>query len=488
MVATAAHVAPVRRFPIEVRALSSYDDIRAKREEFQVKVADGSVTTVDLIWHILTIDDIDMPQSLGMDWIRNNPTEFAGIVGNVDAFLEEVLRLAELDLESDDTEVKAWDGLHGLRYWFLRSFIGSKDLMALLSPAWRVRYVRDIYPRIGAHTMSWISTAVLSGITRDTIATAILQRLRRVEINKGVVNDVEDFLRYGGGHDLHAAPIHAALWRLELSRDGMQILRPQIETDPSAGFPEIERRLHVGVKPREDRILGGFPEIPPWFALSNTELAEALRICATKAPAQTLQILRDERVRPRLQPADEDAIVTMATQRMDTIMGVSLETLEGLLDLTDREALARQLKPVQEHYLHAPTAQFLFRIICELSPYEARRRFWQEVIVPVLKPASAAAVYKAWRQMQLEEDDVESELRSRLDEEGYILSTIRRGSHQGKVQWFVDVRGTRYVQDRYEHRYFPTEGDLVLFKPTSGHRLTPTVMAVTFIPVMKDVR
>lgn len=472
----------------EVRTLGSYDAVHAAFEAFEAKVEARTVTIMDIVEYILTIDEAGfetIPQSMGMQWIHRNPARFAGIVDGVDRFVERLLDLAEINPMNEGEDVKAWDGLRALRYWFFRSFICSKELMALLSTGWRETFVRDLYPKVGANNHAWISAAILHGVFREMIAKAIMERLKRVKIEKGVANDVEDFLRYGGG-DIHGAPIHVALRSLGVEQTALTGLREAIRRDPTTGFPEIERRLREGVQPRESTF-GGFPEIPPWFVLNNAELAEALQHCATKAPAETLNVLLDERISPRIKLDDVDQIVTIAYRRVTSLSGVNIQTLERLLTLSSRETLARQLVPVESHHLHKATAQFLFMIVYEL-PREKREKFWESVVVPVLKPVAASTLYCAWRQMKMEEDDIETALLLRLDEEGYILGTITRGRHpKGGIQWMVEANGHTYVQSRDQHRYFPAEGDLVLYK-REGHFLTPSVTAVHFIPVMKDVR
>ena len=174
---------------------------------------------------------------------------------------------------------------------------------------------------------------------------------------------------------------------------------------------------------------------------------------------------------------------------MTSISGVSVEKLERLLTLWDREILARGLNPVHEskRYLHKATAQFLFRIVVELHQ-TSRKEFWDKVINLVLKDVSSPILYCAWRQLKLEERNVEITLRNGLDKDGYLMEPIVKGTHpKGGVQMMVEMNPrNRFVQERGSHRYYPQAGDLVIFKPDSGCQLTPYVRAVHFIPVMKD--
>lgn len=472
---------------MEARTLGSYDAVRTARAEFEDKVEDNSATRVDLIRYILTIDEAGyetIPTSMGMQWIHRNSQSFQKLVGDVDSFLEHALDLAKVSRTDDVEDIEFMDGLHALRYWFLRSIICFKELMGLLTQEWRETFVRDIYPKVGASNSTWISAVVLCGVPREMIAQAILKRLEHVKVEKGMANDVEEFLRYGGG-GVHDAPIHVALRSLGVQLGMIEGLHEAIAQDPTAGFTKIEQHIRMGIQPKETAF-GGFPEIPPWFVLNNDELAQALQICAIKAPAETLNILRDERIKPRLKDADVDTIVTLAYRLMTSLSGVNISTLERLLTFWEREELARQLTPVDAHYLHKTTAQFLFQIVLELSPRAKREEFWESVVVPVLKSVPTSTLYCAWRQLMCDEDEIEQTLLRWLDEEDYAIGMICKRPHfRGGMQMCVDDGLTRYVQAHGNHRYFPKKGDLVLFK-RDGHPLTLKVVAVNFIPVMKD--
>ncbi len=464
---------------LTVREIRSSDERDILEAEFRAKIEGCTATKEDVVGYVLTIC---YNESLGMRWIHAHPEEFGGVVGDVDQFMNWVCEISEIDPEAQtDLNVNAWSGNHMLCYWFIQSFIMSAKTLSLLSLTWRERYVFELYPRFGANNHGWIGNALVSGVSRDIIVYAIIERLRRTKVVEGSVNAIHDFLISGDGDQYD---LLTALLSLGVDRKTADTWLPQLGIDPLPALVEIESRLRQGIQPNLTR----FPDLKPWAVLSNQELADALLICAEKAPGKTLSTLLWSSVKPRLNLDAVDKIVTCARQNMRSLKDVSVETLERLLTLSGRERLARGLNPVSETrpYLHKATAQFLFRIVVEL-PQGQREKFWMDVVPYVLKDVRASVLYPAWRQLKLEEHDVETTLLNWLDRENYLVGTIVQGTHpKGGIQMMVEVDGHRYVQDRYAHRYYPNKGDLVLF-PRTGMSLTPYVTSVAFVPVMKDI-
>jgi|GEM_PF-4047795 len=480
-------------------------DTLTTMQVFAAKVAAGTATREDLVSHILTIDNggyETIPTSLGMDWICENEEAFARVVGDVDEFMDWILQIAGIDLDTTNEETCEEITQSGLRHYFLNRFLLRKYLMSLLTLAWRETYIADVYPRVGACNNSWISTAILTGVSRQTIATAILERLRRTHVAPMSVNDVDDFLDYGEGEGNIIRLMRALVLmgidpdslgdmnpRLTLDpADSLGEMNPRLTLDPVPAFEAIEERVRLGVKPEESKY-ERFASFGPWWVLSNDELEQALMICAEKSSGKTLKILGGETLTKRRGFKAIDKIIVCAARHMTSLSGVNVGTLERLLTLSERESLARHLVPVESYgNLHKTTAQFLFRIIVEL-PKEKRQEFWTDVIEIVLKDVGSSTLYCAWRQLELAETDVEITLRRWLDEDGYLVGTITEGRHpKGRMQWMVEVNDHRFVEDSYFHRYYPKKGDLVLFKPEHGHRLTPHVTSLNFTPVMTDVK
>lgn len=502
-------VALVDRAALRYREITgrgdAYRRLDAECGTFQAKVDRRTATMTDVLNHVLLIEccgyEVD-PTSEGMAWLREHTAEFAAIVGDVDVFVETVLRIVNrVDAEKDDQfDVRM------LGYTFFKSFLGSHALMATLSPAWRERMVREVFPRFGTYNDGWIAAAVQTGVPRKVIADAILARLADPASGKGYAHG---FLTYGR-HERGNAPVPSTV--LRLGREHDRHWYTSMMRDPAPGWEIIERRVserldaveagrpvpklayqlymyfHAHETPTEEekwrRCFDGLDE---WSVLLNEELEAALITCAELRPEESLA--QRAKMLARLSPEMVDLILSDAVGRLTSVSGISDEEM-ARLSLADRKRLAARLVPVDGHLVR-PTAQFLFRLLVDLPTPEERRAFYRDTVARVLADASATALYAAWRQMRLVNEGLDGVLRERLDASGYWLGTIERGIHpKGGVQMLVMYEGhhVRYVEQRdVNHRYYPEVGDPVMFRP-EGARLTPHVIAVTFLPVLKEVR
>jgi len=287
------------------------------------KIKDGQATPTDLLNFVLTISEGEselMTQSMGMNWMHQNPARLQALVGDVDAFLEEVLSIfVQAEACGEPTDVLK------LGRWFFPIFLSSRPLMGLLSPAWRERCVREIYPHFGAPNSDWMRTAVLSGVPRASIARAILDRLERASKNEHLFPVVNEFLRKAQGHRT-SCQIHSALKSLGTSWQKVDALHPGIQHDPSSGFEEIEMCIQQGIVPSE----GTFPTLSAAYLISNHEFEEAIGLCAHANPALTMVTLRDHDVKARLTHKTISKIInTIAEHEVD---GAStyIETIPNL--------------------------------------------------------------------------------------------------------------------------------------------------------------
>lgn len=477
----------VVEFPARIREIRSYRGLDLADEAWKARLASGTATRDDLVVWILTIDDAGyetIPGSMGMQWIWNHPHEFAELVGDVDEFILELLEQVDAAIaDSHEGTARETDISH-LRWWFFKSFPCKRELMTLLSPTMRELWVSEIYTRFGANNNGWIDSVVRLGVPRQVIAAAILKRL-------GDIEDPRDFLEYG--HSNRSSQPWSALWSLGITREEMDRLRPQIQQDPSVGLTEIERRLAAGTIPREGDF-HSFHDFHLWDVLTNEELYQALLVCAEKSPNRTMAIMDDAEVKCRLTLEQVDRLVTSIMRKLTSLHGLTLEMLERHLTLSGREILARQLVPVKADYLGKMTAQFLFKVLCEL-PKNKREAFFWDVIVPVVGEVNPIRLYTAWRQLELNERDLEDTLRDKLDREGYAIGTIREGTipsgkRQGQRQWYVEIRGVRYVCDSDLHRrFYPKAGMEVAFSFERAHWLVPNRVAVVVMtPIMEDIK
>ena len=507
---------------IDVRALrynrvtgtgEAYDRLHAARQAFLDKFENGRATATDVLQFILLEDDCGhetIPTSEGAEWLRHNADRFADTVGNVDAFVETVLGLFHQNVTGDEEYVRgAW--LAG--YEFLRTLVSEPELMLLLSPEWRERMVREVWPEVGSNGNAWIAAAVQTGVSRKVIATAILERLGRVVVTDGVSNCVSDFLLFGRENYTNTNPLASTLGALGETTfsywDSESVNRREaIRLLPETGWTCVERivtarlnaidlgnsvpvrsynvhmRFQEYEKPSEEQMWRAcFRGISSWSVLTADELHRALLICEAKAPGCLVNMR--EHMAWRLNERTVEELVGFSMSRIDTVSGIPDSEI-ARLTLDERRALATRIATVERNARHMvkPTSQFLFKILTDL-PRSERRSFYENTIVRVLKDAHSPAVYSAWRQLNLVEADLDYKLRGWLEEDGYKVGTIHRVPFGSGWQLAVDVGRMRYVQQRSGHRYHPTAGDQVMFS-RSGNRLTSSVVAVNFVPVMKD--
>ncbi len=482
-----------KMFPVSIREIGELEQVRAVRAAFQTKVDAGEATKMDVLELIMTLDTSDRDFSsicMGVSWMYTNVDAFAKIIGDVDAFMDWILELAQFNpiTAREMPGALSNESLH-LRNWFLDSFLLSVDLMKLLSPKWREQYVQKTYPHVGTINHLWISAAMLTGVSRKIIATAILNRLDNVHVVDNYNNEIGTFLRYGTG-PVNSAPVYVALQSLGVEKTEItQIVCDMLlKRDPRTGIEEIENRIAAGVVPSKSEFgTSHFPDFDPWWVLTNEEFVIALTICADKCPNETFGVIEHPNIVLRLNEEVRNDIVKIAIGNTTSLKGVDIAKLERVVDLFGRKTLARHLVPVRDHLLAKPTAQFLFGIITELHN-DRREEFWVNVIVPVLKGVHSSVLYPVWRKLGRTDNRVEETLRGWLKQDGYILGTVVLERHpvHGMQQMVVDGN-RRYICDNTQHRYHPVEGDLVLINTRLGRVLTSCLKAVFFVPVLKEI-
>lgn len=489
----------------------AYDHLKEARRKFEVRLRSDAATLEDILSFVLLIDHTGyetIPQSVGMQWLGKNPQRFQEIVGDVDAFIEAVYEMVENYKDQDNEHGST---ATGLKHWFFSLLLNYHQLMILLSPTWRELYISEIYTTCGSCNSSWITNAVMLGIPRRTIAKAIYDRLVNTEVDPryNTHTSFHDFLQHGRTTD--STPTLITLrnlgggglnpWKDKSWEENIEAFRK----NPVYRFEEIEEivaRRNKAVaegktfpvthdpywasgrdRSPEAMWRRHFESFKPWDIMSNEELFEALSVCAEKVPSAT--IAQMDNIKARLGETSTAAIMTKAVEGTNSLGRISDHVLKSL-PFPTRKRLVERLKPPKYHYEEKSIAQFVFTILTEL-PKRDREEFWGKTIEPLVKKIKAPILYKAWRQLDLEEKDVEITLRRRLDAEGYLMGNITMGRHpKGGIQWGVKIGRTLYVKSRDQHRYFPKEGDPVMFRQ-KGFQLTPYVMAVNFIPVMKDI-
>ena len=417
-----------------LRTYSQYTDVYRAKTEFSDRVKASQATIQDLVQYILTIDiSGSQHQSMGMNWIWQNPMEFVRLVGDVKQFFHDMIYLAGIRLGEIQQPTDPLSIQDDLREWFFKSYLCSTALMNLLSSDNRSFYVRCVYPCCGAADSSWISAATIVGVPAEAIAMGITCRM--------------EF--YTKDH------------------------------------PEAQREMRDFLDPRK------FGSIDPesiWGKLIRANMLDkALLICAKILPGQTIHGLNHPWIKENLTEGQIKHVAQVAAGFMYKLSGTNTESLERELPLSERIELAKRLQPVRDGMMYAhETARFLFKIMTEL-PQQDQEQFWFDVVDPRLAEMASHFLYKTWRQMKIEHSFIDQHLQTWLEEDGFKLGTIEQICHpHTDTRLGIQIGRTTYVQRVDAHRYSPVMGDLVMFCPNSGVMTAHNLVGVHFIPVLKN--
>jgi hypothetical protein len=499
----------------------SYKRLEQKRDAFLAKINDGSATREDMLSFVLLINHCGyetIPQSDGMQWIRYNVEKFAEIVGDMDEFMEVVMSAYEAALSQREGEDVFRSPLLSLPNWFFQGIMRHEELMTLLSLEWREKFVRELLPRFGSTSNGWINVAIMSGVSRKVIATAIVEQLRRIKVSKNS-HDVDDFIKYGSD-DRGIDPKYGTLRNLGYSREFQSNAHKEFERDPEFGFRLIRLRaircldslaagngythqvepfsMHHRTYSAREKWWYCFGDFKPWDMLTDPELTEALLICASKASTEVLR--SREKMQKRLNEGTVDKIITCAVTQLKELHRVPESELERL-SLEARRSLASRLEIDSDKHLMdyeiKPILRFLLRLTVDLG--DTGKTFWNEVVKPFITEERIVSAFIEWRRLDLRHDKIDGSLLRQLDEAGCWFGYIQQGKipsgkRRGQTQHYVDLhddgRIIRYVCNRDIHRgYYPQVGEEVVFSYRRATALVHGEVYVTIMtPVMRDVR
>ncbi len=469
---------------LERREIGSYEALPLAREAWEARIKEGGVSYEDIWNWVLTIDDAgagSIPTSMGMTWILRNPEMFEFLMVDVTDFLDQTIEVY--------SQAPADDPARSLSYRLLNCFIISNELVSMIRDDRRLELVSWIYTNCGARNHAWLVAAILNGIGRNEIAQMIIDRLRVVEVKRGMANDVHEFLRLGSD-----SMANSGIWN-NLRLLGVPQSRIMAELSPDkATHPHlvinafIEQVEGQGVAHNDDRL--EYMDLKPWWMLDNDQLVEAIEICAEKSPNEVLRAASNLRLRL---PVKSGLLIAGAALGLTNLRQVPMTVLEELPHEAKR-AVALRLDPIGEasHWTHYNLATFLLSLCASMDKPEARK-FFREVVLEKLGGANTMVVYRAWRRLKLNHADLEHTLRSRLEDNGFLVGTVVRDTFHNRrigrdeIQMAVKVGSTTFIHERGGHRYYPCEGDEVIFK-ADGRRLTPYVVVVYFTPIFKDIR
>ena len=294
-----------------------------------------------------------------------------------------------------------------------------------------------MYLRHGAVNFEWLK-AFEQLFGHDTTAKLFLERLEATEYAVHVSNTVSDFLRYG---------------------------------DSNCGTA-------------------------PWSFLTPAELIQAFRICAAKAPSETLDA--SLRTRKFFGAREYDGLRTELVGKVERIdPKTTLQSFQAL-PLEQRLRLIRAEEPFDGDNHQRSLANFVRFVVDtahDLSSKALVEGFLHDVF-PKFEQADPAVVYRNARAAL--RPPVDFDARHKVQNRNWIinefdvwlagrkdifLGVVTEGRHHDRRQLQVVKDGFTYVHDRHAHRYFPQVGHRVLIKPKYARHLTPKVLSVAFLPV-----
>jgi hypothetical protein len=329
----------------------------------------------------------------------------------------------------DDVPAFLWR--HVGNHYFGVLVVLRAELLELLPEPDRARYIRTSVMQHGTRNTGWVFAAKKVGVTNEQLAEIVLDRLRTTVVQANSANFLDEFLQYGYEHE--------------------------------------------------------------WAVLTDEQLETALMICALKSPVNVLTKWSD--IWARLGDEQSRAIMIVAADQIDQVH--HLRVLRQLPIETQR-SLLRRIDQVDMN-LRSATAKFIVEVALELGV-----DFYHEMqsVIKQIDPANFLSTVYATLQASKGKGGTQKEnaeaierfVLQRCDDEGYLIGTVIRGtyfdrnSQQERRQLKVQVGRYTYVENRNgsHRRYFPKEGDVVIFHPTNGRQLTPSVTAVHFIQVGKD--
>jgi hypothetical protein len=293
-----------------------------------------------------------------------------------------------------------------------------------------------MYLRHGAVNFEWLKVfKQLFG--RDTTAELFLERLEATEYAVHISNTVSDFLRYG---------------------------------DSSCGTAL-------------------------WSFLTSVELIRAFRICAVKAPSETLDAsLRTRKFLGTRECEDLRTELAGKVERVDP--KTTLQAFQAL-PLEQRLRLIRAEEPFDGDTSRslANFVRFVVDTAHDLPNKVSVEGFLRDVF-PKFEAADPAVVYRNARAALRPpvNFDAQHEVRNRnwiinefdvwlAGRKDIFLGVVAEGHYRDRRQLQVVKDGLTYVHDRHAHRYFPQVGHRVLIKPRYARHLTTTVRCVAFLPV-----
>lgn len=373
------------------------------------------------------------PYSTGVRWICKNPGLFTSLLNH----------------SGNNAKVFFRNHLAG---GYVHEVLYSEPILRSVPAWWRTDFVRDILLSGRPVGHGWLPAALKADIPVHMLAEMILEKLRvePVDIRSKKVTFTEHkFLREGSG------PVFQS----------------------GGDFPE-------------------FTDQPTyWSMLTNSQLKEAMQICAVKAPALLLSDTASPerygslvgKLGLRLYSEDINQLLEMAAENLTSLERVTASGLSGLS--------VSSLRNLVERFQGGSPS--LVILLAQRLGYEGEGLGILNWYSDLLTESSVEDIHTAvhdhymfmldWDEYDLS-DCVLDMLDKALAGHGWAIGTVKVGNYKGRTQKEVMLGGTVYVQS---HRftsgtgshYVPRVGDRVLIDLNAGRDLTPQVKVVDMVPI-----
>ena len=376
-------------------------------------------------------------QSVGMSWILDHLVLFAKAVGDVAQFLRR--HLTDQDC--------------------MERVLQNTNVLLLIPEAERSQFVFDAYQPFGSYSNDeWVKYTVRAGVPWPVLAAAVEKRIENAPAEDPDHNCYTPMLEFLEGTE-------EADWK-----------------DPATGrvWP-IDMMEGLSYKDRVN--MSGWSGETEWELFDEEGFARIIRLCVERAPHRVLEARAQISI--KLPPETVQQLCIEAADRINRLPRKN-PTLR-LLPVDTRFKLAQRLDLGNTLLYNSAADGFLVALLIDAG-YEASHRMFCDLRSQFDK-LDAASVYRTAQPYLKKAKDqklagkVKELLRYRLEEAGYAIGTIVAGKHKQSIQWQVAYNGITYVHERNVHRYYPSEGDEVIFKPTEGRHLTPWVKVIYFRPV-----
>jgi hypothetical protein len=428
---------------------------------------------------MLLINNRGVDYSVGARWIMDNPAAFAKIVPDVHDFLRSCLDIP-----------------HHVFGWLLCKI----EVMRLIPEDKRHAFIRDAYVQHGAFRDTWADVASELGMSREQIGEAIIGRLEFVKVERGMANDVHEFIEDGSGME-RANEMLDALRRCHITEESISAAGFRMRRfDPLAAVGKDLLMSQQGPKTKHEGWM--LPKKGTlWSWLSDEQFVRAIRVCAEKSPSKLLE----HWMKVELRITDEaltDSLKGETVQKLQSVSQFRFSLIRHWTPDLQQKALKRfrDLLPAASKYAMSQVdaaVLTLWLLQCKdlsmlLALYEEFENLMVELGADTVyekgRPQLKALLPEGKPEFHVVAKALRDKFFDLLRFNGYAVGEIEEHDHptKGGRQLCVVIGGNTYVQRNGSHRYFPNVGDLVIVDIVHSSPLHRKVFATNFTLLEKS--